>query len=325
MQNIDSKSCATRAIVRDLSKLLRKGELSRSAILQHYRVRKLAWKNAESQKLDIGGHTLKSLHTILQLGLFFRVGNKVAVFRRPSVEKDGTEKITSSFSVLKSWSPTSLDEDDLAIDLAKKVHLNAGPVIKWIERGIASTDIFERKNRFAPHYLFVIYEIQLDHEKRLSTKAHLNQRKNTEHFAGWFTTKDYDANSFQAEFYDPLDEKHLTITFDGAIDRLILTSLNRGDMVGLEDTTRGLARYFPATNLIHDTENCDFAVGEIELDEHMEDLLHVIAAIRSVNDDPKMEVTLQDVVMFEPNFYGLGIRGTLFLKWIKKLYDRAFN
>ncbi|MDF7801737.1 hypothetical protein P4C99_19825 [Pontiellaceae bacterium B1224] len=325
MQNTDSKSCASRAIVRDLSKLVRNGELSRSAILKYYQIRKLAWRNAESQVLDSGGTTLKSLHTILQLGLFFRVGDRVAVFRRPSLEKDGAEKITSSFSILKSWSPTSLDEEDLAVDLAKKVHLNAGPVLKWTERGVASTDIFERSNRFAPHYLFLIYEVQLDSEERLSTKAHLDQRKSTELLAGWFNPKDYDASSFQASFFDPFEERNLTITFDGAVDRLVLTSLNRGDMESLEDTTRGLARYFPENNLINDTEDCDFPVGEIEVDDYMEDLLRIIEAIRASKGSPDMEVTLQDVVMFEPNFCGLGIRGPAFLKWIKKLYDRAFN
>ena len=96
-------------------------------------------------------------------------------------------------------------------------------------------------------------------------------------------------------------------------------------MEDLIDTTRGLARYFPTSNLIHDVEECEIQLGWVEFDEYMEQLIRVIQKIRDQDSGVEKEVTIQDVIMFEPNFNGMGIRGPEFLAWLKKHYNKAFN
>lgn len=320
MQNIDSKTCASRSITRDIPKLIRKGELNRSKLLDLYRHRKLEWSNSESQALDPGSKTLKSMHSILQIGVVFRVGGKVAVFSRPPKEKDDVGKITGGCSVLKSWSPKSFDPDDLSVDLAKKVHLDAGPALKWKERGLATTDIFDSQTAISPHYLFLIYEIELEDECRLSTKAHPNPKKNTEHHVDWFDPQEYHASSFQAQYFDSILGKRRMVQFDGAIDQLVLNSLKRGDMVDLEGTSRGLEHYFPATNVACDTEEVRFPTGEVEFDEHMKSLLRIIQAIRDKSGRSDMDITLSDIILFQPNFCGMGIDVVALFRFLKQFF-----
>lgn len=322
--HIDSKTCASRTICREVNKLIKSGTIPAEYLFDNYKTRKLFWKNRENQKLDTKSTTLKSLHSILQIGVYFTHNGRIAVFKRPEKEKDGTEKITAGCSIIKSWSPTSLDEDDLSVALAKKVYIQAGPMLRWNPRGIAFSDIFDKRNKFAPHYLFPLFHIELESENRLGEKSHLNERKNTEFFVGWFDPRSYNSNSFQGEFFDPLNQDHVSIRFDGAVDRLLLSALASNSITPQEDFTRGFARYFPEATISFKYQNRDFDVGVVDYDDHMEDLLKVIECIRTEKSENE-EVTLQDVIMCDPNFYGIGLKGANLLKWIKQFYDRAFN
>ncbi|MDP0500157.1 MAG: hypothetical protein Q7P63_08650 [Verrucomicrobiota bacterium JB022] len=322
MKLIDSKTCASRLVVRDLAAQVKAGELSCTTLLRSYRRRRLDWTSLDQLRVDPGSILLKSLHSILQVGVYFTCGGKVAVFYRAPRQPDGSPRVTGGFSVLKSWSPKSLHPEAMATAMARRVYLPPGPALKWHERGLASVDLVDRQSALAPHYLFLLYEIPLPEPHCLDANPiGLQPSKQPDLFVGWFDPAEYRGGGFDREFFDPLERIRVPVALAGGVGRLLLTALRNQDGQELEETSRGLTRYNPKCRLRMDADSADFLPGEVELDGHMTELLNQVDSFRPQEDAARL--TLADVLMLEPNFNGVGIKGPAFIRWLRQRFAAA--
>ncbi|MEM6560049.1 MAG: hypothetical protein AAF656_00480 [Planctomycetota bacterium] len=292
----------------------------------NYRLREIAWKDAKPRSLDIDNRIIKSFHSILQVGVVLTSGRKVALFKRPDKELDGGEKITKQFSCLVSWSPKSFDPSTMRKAFGNKAHLSAGPVLKWKPIGVAATDICERSQPFAPHYVFLLYQAEVKDEGRVSTKVPPDSRKDREHFAGWHPLSKYNHSTIAERFFDPNQNKHIPIEIEGAIDNLVMWRLQKNTDEDLEETIRGDARYYPKCSVPDDGCEPDLDDSGIETDEYMNDLMTVVAQLRKINaanGEAEKPIAVDDVLKLEPSFFGMGVRIPALIKWVRRMYSRA--
>lgn len=167
---------------------------------------------------------IKAAFCMLQVGcVVLNKEGHVALFQRPKLEAPtGVRKLTSGYSILRSWSPASTAPEAVREEFLVKTGLELEDGIRIEDYGLGYNELTnpEQPDDVGPGYFFVV------------KKANWRGAK--------FTDEEYGASDLKSGekllgFYDPEDlikgtlynDKEL-IEFEGRMDRLVLESLVTG-------------------------------------------------------------------------------------------------
>lgn len=207
-----------------LKKIIENGlKYDKKLLKEIFKRKELVWgHNTELRDKDLD--IIKSFFVILQVGFFFRDSDYIAVFLRPSQEKTGSRKITTGFSIIKSWSPAKYGFNYFSEEIKNKIQILKGESFDYNFYATAYNDLFlKTKNSPKPCYFFPIYEINV---KRKRIKPHIigeTGSKNPEEFIGWKKISDLFENKAYSK-NEKTGEK-IKIVLGGNVDKMLIDVL----------------------------------------------------------------------------------------------------
>jgi hypothetical protein len=164
----------------------------------------------------------KSIYGMLQITCVATAGNKVGVFFRHDKEgPTGQEKITTGYSIMRSWSPRSTDIKSIQAAFIKKTGFAPGPSFDFEWFGLGYNDLLESSESTGPGYLFVVHKVLCSGGQFPSGEQGATDKKSGEKFIGFFDPETLYAG--RASYQDE------PIKFKARMDNLILRSLATGE------------------------------------------------------------------------------------------------
>lgn len=307
IRKIDTKACVKVDFKTSFEKEIKQGDIKLSFLIQNFKYTDILLSRKELFNRKYINIAAKSLFCNLQVGVYFTCNGKIAIFKRSEYDKNQKENLTSKFTMFKAWSPKCLTYDSMLESISKKVQIIAQGQSKLVfnEKGIAYTSVHDATKSLNPYYIFIIYEIEMDNESKINTP--MVEDHKIDKFEGWFNPIDY--NDFKHTFTN-------TIYFDGAIDRCVLLAIKNNSSGESSDFSRGVTFYFPHRRVIFDTNHQCFEESKIVLDQDEENYRH----LDNITKKSRYESKTNEIVMFEPNWFGIGFYGKNLIKRVMNLF-----
>ncbi len=165
---------------------------------------------------------VKAAYGMLQVSCVATDGNRVGVFLRPEREKPtGIKKITSGFSVLRSWSPHGTGPKEIQADFARRTGFRCGAPLTISPFGLGYNELAEGPQNLGAGYFFIIFKALCKATDFPSEEQGETESKSGERFIGFF-----DPVSLHTGVCSHQDEP---ITFQQRMDHLVVRSLASGE------------------------------------------------------------------------------------------------
>ncbi len=164
----------------------------------------------------------KAVYGMLQITCVSTDGKRVGVFLRQKEEgPTGHKKITSGYSLMRSWSPYSTDVKSIQAAFMKKTGFLSGRPLEIKPFGLGYNDLLESPESTGPGYLFMVHKAVCTAADFPSGEQGSTDKKSGEKFIGFFDP--------QALYEDKASHQDEIIKFDARMDNLILRSLATGE------------------------------------------------------------------------------------------------
>lgn len=163
----------------------------------------------------------KSIYGMLQITCVATDREKVGVFfRRDKEGPTGQEKITTGYSIMRSWSPRSADAKSIQAAFIKKTGFLSDR-FESESFGLGYNDLLESSELTGPGYLFVVHKVICNAYDFPSGEQGATDKKSGEKFIGFFDPEVLYTG--KASYQDE------PIKFKARMDNLILRSLVTGE------------------------------------------------------------------------------------------------
>lgn len=322
-EKVDTKTCISRNFKKSFEGVLNHGDIELSFLMKNFKRTDIYLTKKNLLKREYINIAAKSLFCNLQVGVYFVCNGKVAVFKRSKYDKNQRINLTSKFTILKAWSPKSLSDEDKLESLSKKIRIHTHSSLHFEDNGIAYTNIHihDSTKPVAPYYIFIVYKVKIDDEKKLST---LNDEDYmVDQFVEWLSPNSYNENEhlFDHPYYNPRTEENEIVYFDGAIDRCILKAMKACfNSDKYTDITRGISIYYPHKKIIKDTNREYFEKSEIVLDKDKikyQYLNMITKKNRRTNSLP----SLNDILMLKSKWIVIGWGYARLIKFVNDYFN----
>jgi hypothetical protein len=164
----------------------------------------------------------KATYGILQVSCVPTNGKRVGVFFRQEKEgPTGREKLTSGFSLIRSWSPLDTKIQTIQSIFETKTGFIRGNSIEFQPFGMGYNELSISPESMGPAYLFMVYKVICSAKDFSSGEQGATDKKSGEKFIGFFDP--------EALYQKETSYQDEPIIFEARMDNLILRSLATGN------------------------------------------------------------------------------------------------